>query len=460
MRLWNHLRQQLLKYKEQVLCEGSKQISFGSLLKTTEEFAKQLEGALCCAVFCDSEYMAAQAILICFAAGVTALPLSKRYGEEHCKKILDKIRPDGILYDTEDGLVFKRLSHHAYMAPKVHPALILCTSGTTGEPKGAMLTEDNILCNLEDIAMYFDITEQDRILIARPLYHGAVLVGEFLTALCKGTKLYFNSGMFSPARTVSLLERYKISVFCGTPTLLLLMSRFLRKEHGKTLKRIVVSGECMSVETGRRIAAAFQDAKIYHVYGLTEASPRLSYLPPELFSKHPDFVGYPLRSVKMRVKRVDGSLAAEGERGVLFACGENIMAGYYGDVEKTAAVLQDGWLNTGDIASFQENGLLKIHGRADDLIIKAGMNIYPQEIEGMLKRDNRVAEALAYGYPTEFGTQIGLKIAGDFHSVSQVRQLCVNCLAPYQMPAKIELVSHLEKNASGKIKRGENNVGI
>ena len=98
--------------------------------------------------------MSARALLACFAAGVTAVPLSKRYGELHCKKILDKIRPDAVITDRDGKLSVKRLENPRYQASAVHPALIMCTSGTTGSPKGAMLTEENILTNVSDIAEY------------------------------------------------------------------------------------------------------------------------------------------------------------------------------------------------------------------------------------------------------------------------------------------------------------------
>ena len=116
--------------------------------------------------------------------------------------------------------------------------------------------------------------------------------------------------------------------------------------------------------------------------------------------------------------------------------------------------MKDGWLCTGDLALFNEKGLLKIKGRGDDLIIKAGMNIYPQEIEGALKADPRVRELYVRGYTDEkLGVQIALTIVGDFLDVSEVKELCRVNLSAYQMPTKIHLVDELPKNGSGKIIR-------
>ncbi len=455
MKLWNTLKKTMLEHPLRTVCEDESELSYRELIGAAEQLAGQLTGLSCCAILCTSELMAARALLACFAAGVTAVPLSKRYGEQHCRKILDKLSPPAVIIDDGGALLVKRAEAPSYQAPAVSPALIMCTSGTTGEPKGAMLTEENILTNTADIAAYFDIGGQDTLLIARPLYHCAVLTGEFLTALMRGANIRFYSGVFNPPKLPEYIRRYGITVFCGTPTMLSLMRRFVRSGEELPLRRIAVSGECMSRETGLAIAEAFPGAEIYSVYGLTEAGPRVSYLPPELFGEYPDCVGVPLKSVKLKIVRENGTAANAGERGLLYVRGGNVMAGYYRDPEKTAAVLRDGWLCTGDIALITSKGLLKITGRNDDLIVKAGMNIYPQEIEGALKTDRRVHEVLAYGYASRAGTQIGLKIAGDFTSVKEVKQLCARVLPPYQRPAKTDFVKELEKNGSGKIKRGE-----
>ena len=130
------------------------------------------------------------------------------------------------------------------------------------------------------------------------------------------------------------------------------------------------------------------------------------------------------------------------------------MNGYYNNPEKTSEVLKDGWLCTGDLALFNEKGLLKIKGRSDDLIIKAGMNIYPQEIEVALKTDPRVKELYVRGQnDKENGIQIVLNIAGDFSDIAEIKELCRERLPSYQMPTRINLVDDLPKNGSGKIVR-------
>lgn len=454
MILWNYLKEQMMKNPEQIVSEEEADITYEALVVYAEKFAERLKGINCCAILCSYEMSNAIALLACFAADVTAVPLSQRYGELHCNKILDFIRPDAVITDVDENLEIIYLSDAKYKEPEVKPALIMCTSGTTGTPKGAMLTNKNIISNVKDIAEYFAISKEDTILIARPLYHCAVLTGEFLTALIKGVRVRFFSGVFNPTSILELIDKYKITAFCGTPTLLEMMARLKKGSQQNFLKHICISGECMGSESAKRISEAFPNTDIYHIYGLTEASPRVSYLPPRLFSEYSDCVGIPLKSVLLKIIKEDGNEAGTNEVGVLWVKGENIMSGYYNAKEKTDKVIKNGWLCTGDLALFNEIGLLKIKGRSDDLIIKAGMNIYPQEIENAVKQDSRVKDVFVFGeFYEKTGTRIVMNIVGEFRNVNEVKKLCTECLPLYQIPSKINLVDNIPKNGSGKIIR-------
>ena len=137
MKLWNYIKQHLQKHPEQTISENTASMSFEDMAIWAEEFAKKLYGIECCAVLCSSEMAASMALLACFAAEVTAVPLSMRYGEAHCNKILDTISPDGIIMDTNGEITVYKLKDSQYITPPEYPALIMCTSGTTGKPKGA-----------------------------------------------------------------------------------------------------------------------------------------------------------------------------------------------------------------------------------------------------------------------------------------------------------------------------------
>lgn len=457
MKLWKFIKESILKNPNQKICENQAYLSFEETAIWAENFANKLLNINCCAILCSSEIATAMSLLACFAAGVTAVPLSIRYGEGHCNKILDSINPDAIIMDTNGEIAVYRIKDSQYIVPKEHPALIMCTSGTTGEPKGVMLSEHNIITNVSDITEYFEIDDSDTILISRPLYHCAVLTGEFLTAIVKGSRIRFYSKQFNPTKMLALIKEFEITAFCGTPTLLSIMARFNRGNTSDSLRFICVSGECMGSEVGLKIKAAFPNCNIYHVYGLTEASPRVCYMPSEYFEEYPDYVGLPLRSVSVKILSDNNKPCVPGEEGVLWVKGENVMLGYYNDAERTQSRVKDGWLCTEDFAVMNDLGFIKIKGRTDDLIIKAGMNIYPAEIESVLKQDPRVMDVIAYGVHSEIGTHIGIKIVGDFSSIGEVKQLCLRALPSFQIPAVIDLVNKLPQNSSGKIIRNQLN---
>ena len=473
MKLWQYIKEKMTEHLNQTLAEDNFKITYREVIAHVESFSREIKREKCCAVICPSEMMAAAAILSCFCAGVTCVPVSIRYGGAHCRKILKKINPTAIICDNNDGVtprlrvirmgmnidvdinIRKKSYSGEYKEPPIHPALIMCTSGTTGTPKGVMLSEKNILANVNDICDYFKITSQDTILIARPLYHCAVLTGELLTGLVKGVRIHFFSGQFNPKSVFDLMENAGVTVFCATPTLFSVISRLVKGNASLKLKHITVSGECLSAVTGRRIAGAFPDADIYHVYGLTEAGPRVSYLPPDKFLSNTECAGRPLHSISVKIVKPDGRLCSAGEAGTLWVKGPSIMLGYYNEPTLTKQVLQNGWLCTKDTAFIDDNGFINIRGRADDMIIRSGMNIYPQEIENTVKQDMRVNEVHVYGFKgIHDTTQIGMDISGDFAGVSDVKNLCLKLLPAFQIPSRIRILDELPKNESGKIIRG------
>ena len=454
MNLWNYIREHMQKYPNQTVGEENAVLTYEELIIYAETFKKKLLGETCCLICCHSEMATAMALLGCFAAEVTAVPLSVRYGEIYLRKILENFNPSCLITDKDGEVQIYHVEDSNVFIPDEHPTLIMWTSGTTGVPKGVMLSEKNIITNVQDILEYFTIESSDTILIFRPLYHCAVLTGEFISALIRGVKIVFCSEPFNPYTIVGLLKQWKVTVLGGTPTLFHMLSRFTIQNNIPFLNHMVISGECMNESVGQKIRDAFPNAKIYHVYGLTEACPRISYMPPEYFDRAPDCVGIPLSSVKIEIRDRAGNPVNSGEEGILWVQGKNIMQGYYNRQDLTEKVLQDGWLCTGDIACMREGRWLKIIGRSDDMIIRAGMNIYPQEVEAELKKDPRTDEVFIYGYEDPLcGTQLGVKISGDFFTEDDVRAMCVERLPPFQVPMKIEIVTELPKNSSGKVIR-------
>lgn len=314
----------------------------------------------------------------------------------------------------------------------------------TGAPKGAVITHENLQTNLLDIERYFRISDRERILIARPLYHCAVLTGEFLISLCKGLNISFYNSEFNPIKLIRDITERESTVLCGTPTLFYHLCQMAKRQREfLPLKTVAISGECMTQAVADCMRATLPDTEIYNVYGLTEASPRVSALPPEQFDDFPLSVGYPLQSLEAKI-----------EGGELLLRGKSIMRGYYNDRDQTNKTLAGGWLHTGDAAEIDEAGRITIKGRMDNMIIRAGMNIYPQEIESALKSDSRISDALAFGIREKQTTQtLVLHVVADGLNKMDVLRICQERLPTYEIPDVIELVTELPRNASGKVIR-------
>ena len=458
--LWEQIKNRMLTHSEQVIEEGETQLTYIEIIGKAEELAQSLKGGRY-AIHCSSELHTGLAILACFAAGVTAIPLSARYGDLHCKRILKLTAPHYMITDADAHLSVQQCETVDTTAPDTDCALIMCTSGTTGTPKGAMITEKNLVANLSDIDRYLDLRCSDTILITRPLYHCAVLTGEFLISLLRGTHIRFYTQTFNPAALAYQLQN-DITVTCATPTMLTLLARVAERvaDH-YPLRLIVSSGERMTKENAAAIRRSFPEARIMNVYGLTEASPRVAYLPPELFDSCPEFVGFPLHSVAAKI--VDGGNAEvpRGTDGELILRGPSIMSGYYRAPDATCNALKDGWLHTGDIAYIDKDGKISIRGRKDDMIILAGMNIYPHEIESALCEDERITEVLAYSARDKAGHRhIAVRVVADGLTKENIFEICRKRLPAYEQPTMVELADRLPRNASGKLFRPKGEVQI
>lgn len=454
MRLWHELKERMLRYPDRTVREGGGVMTYEELVIFAERLAARLTDAYY-GILCHSELGAAMAMLACFAAGKPAVPLPVRYGEAYYKKILNRAEPPALLTDFGDGLYPVRLTDAPICAHRMPPEteVVLFTSGSTGVPKGVMLSGENLLTNVRDICGYFPLSREDTILIARPLYHSSVLTGEFLAALWCGAGIVFSSKPFQPQNILTQMREERVTVFGGTPTLLSALARFVKGKKGLTIRLLTVSGECMTDGMAKAIRSGFPDAAVYCGYGLSEASPRVAYLPPELFDVCPTVTGLPLANVQVRLMRNGKPIWRETETGELWVRGKNVMLGYFDDPARTEAVLQDGWLRTGDIALWNQDGLLTVRGRCDDMILRAGMNIYPAEVENALSGDPRVRDVLVYGFSRNGTQEIGLKICGSFADVDAVMRLCRERLPAFQLPARVELVPDTEMLCGGKKNR-------
>lgn len=452
--LWNILKEKMLQHPQKTVQEGKNFLTYEEIVVLAESLRPRLTKP-CYAILCHSELFTAIGLLACFAAGVTALPLSYRYGQPHLQKILTHIQPPGMITDTTGTVTAGILQPSRYISPAHRPALIVCTSGTTGSPKGVMLSNKNLYYNLQGIAGYFQIPEQKRLLIVRPLTHASAITGEFLTALYNGWNICFHTEAFVPAKLLQLIKEQAVGALCATPTLLSLLGDSIREPSDlKNLEVIGISGECLTQSMAQKLYRQFPSVSFYHGYGLSEASPRVAYLPPAEFEKHGHGLRLALSGTRLKIADETGHALPAGIAGELLVKGPGVMLGYYQNPTATKKALAGGWLHTGDIAMKTSDGYYEILGRKDDLIIRAGMNIYPAEIENALRADPRVKEVSVYGFQRPGGiTEIGLTIAGDFDSDKDVTKLCRKTLSSYQMPSHITRLDALPFNNIGKTKR-------
>ena len=453
MMLWNYIREKMLEHPEQIVCEGDATMTYEELCVFAEERGKTLEYPFY-GILCNSEMASAMALLACISAEKTAIPFPFRYGKEYYLKLWEEAAPPCMLTDRYGDLKEAPFCSECEALPLPPPAaVILYTSGSTGTPKGVMLSEENLLSNIKDISSYFPIGSNDTILISRPLYHSSVLTGEFLVALCSGAKIVFSSEPFQPLNMFSLVKKHRVTILGNTPTLLSTLSRFIRKGTEHSVRLLSVSGECMTEGMAKTIRNAFPNAEIYCGYGLSEASPRVAYLPAQLFDQFPTSAGVPLPCVSLKIVDEHGKAVELGEIGELVMKGPNVMKGYFRDPKRTQTALKNGWLHTGDLAYIGPKGMLYIKGRKDDMIIRAGMNIYPAEVENLLSSDSRVKDVLVYGYSKGDTQEVGMKISGDFLDVKEVMELCRRRLSNFQLPSKVELIDNTEVFLGGKKRR-------
>ena len=459
------------------------QYSFKKILEIAKIHSENLKVELPqkakCAVLCNQEINAAIAVLSGWLADLVIIPLSKKYGMKHCEKILSFVEPDIIITDEKISREwtlrqyniitgeFSCKSNTFHMPEPIlkDAAVIMCTSGTTGIPKGVVLSAKGLKKNANNILKYFPLKKQDKIIIARPLYHCAVLTGEFLVSIIKGCNIYFFENQYNPFMLWRKITDEKINVMCGTPTLMKHLSTICEK-HNQTnvLALIAISGEVLTKRVAEDINKTFNSAEIFNVYGLTEAGPRVSYLPCAMFEKIPESVGIPLEEVEIRVVNDTESMLEKSvnETGYVIVKTACIMKGYYRDDKLSDKVIKKGWLNTGDLGYKDKDGRLYIVSRTDDMIIKAGMNIYPAEIENILLANKAINQVVAYGVKENFGWSIGIDVVleKDYYLTRKdIMAICRNSLPEYQIPNIINVVDELKRNASGKLIRKRNNNG-
>ena len=343
-------------------------------------------------------------------------------------------------------------------ASKDELAAIIYTSGTTGRPKGVMLTHGNLATNVTSILSYLELANSDRILNILPFYYSygnSVLH----THLAVGGCVVMEDSLAYPHKVMQRLSAEHATGFSGVPsTFALLLSRVKLEDYDlSSLRYLTQAGGPMPPANIERLRKALPQVRIFIMYGQTEATARLSYLPPERLLEKLGSIGIAIPGVTLDIRNEHGEPVTDGEPGEIWARGGNIMPGYWNDPEATQAVLHEGWLRTGDMAYRDADGYLFIQGRKTDMIKSGAHRIHPKEIEEAIAELDGVGEVAVVGVPDEILGQVIkayiLPKPGATLEPLQVKAHCHKRLASYKIPKSVEFVSELPKTYSGKVKK-------
>jgi len=338
-------------------------------------------------------------------------------------------------------------------------AVLLYTSGTTGQPKGAELTNRNLASNTATMAdVVMRLGPADVIMGCLPLFHVFGLTCGLNAAVRSGACLTLIP-RFDPAKALQVVERDYVTIFEGVPTMYaaMLHSPAAATTNMTSLRTCVTGGSAMPAEIMRAFERQF-GCEVFEGYGLSETSPVASFNQPTRPRK-PGTIGFPIPGCEMRLVDDQGNDVADGEPGEIAIRGENVMKGYWNRPEATAAAIPDGWFRTGDIATRDGDGYYTIVDRKKDMIIRGGYNVYPREVEECLYEHPAVAEAAVIGIKDlDLGEEIGAAVAlkpGQEADPEELKRFVRDRLAAYKYPRSVWLVDALPKGPTGKILRRE-----
>lgn len=335
-------------------------------------------------------------------------------------------------------------------------AVVMYTSGTTGKPKGVMLTHQNIASSAEIWSSSMNMTNEDRMFICTPLFHCAGLHVFAMPMFYKGGTIVIEEA-FSPTKTLEQLATTAATIFFGVPSMytIILNTPDFKEHTFENLRLLGYGAAPMPYELVKQVKESFPNVKVQNLYGQTENSPAAtSLLDVDALTKIGS-VGKPLAQTDVRVVDSFGETVPAGEVGEICVRGPQVMKGYLRNPEETARTIKDGWLYSGDLGRFDEEGYLYIVDRKKDMIIRGGENIYPIEIEEVLYQLPEIFEAAVVGLPHEVYGEIPKAFVvlkeGKLLDEEAILAYCRTQLAKYKMPHEIEFLEELPRNASGKV---------
>lgn len=334
------------------------------------------------------------------------------------------------------------------------------TSGTTGFPKGVMLTHHNIVNNAFLVGKYQNMTEKDRICIPVPFFHcfGCVM-STLLSVVYGGTMVPIE--IFNPEKVLQAVEKEKCTALYGVPTMFIaeLACPDFEKYDLTSLRTGIMAGATCPIEVMKEVINKMHMKEVTICYGLTEASPVITQTKPDdTLERRVETVGSPHPDLEVKIFDPEtGKNLPPNTPGELCVKGYCIMKGYYKMPEETKKSIADGWLHSKDLASMDRDGYVKILGRVDDMIIRGGENVYPREVEEFIYTNQKVKDVAVIGVPSgKYGEEVMAYVIlkeGDNASEDEIRDYCKNGMSRYKAPKYVKLVKNFPMTASGKIQK-------
>ncbi|MFC8434761.1 long-chain fatty acid--CoA ligase [Streptomyces sp. NPDC057253] len=382
------------------------------------------------------------------------------YGPSHAGLVAGLPGSTDVRTYVEVGAEYEQLLAEAAAEPIDEPVapddtcIIMYTSGTTGRPKGAMLTHGNLTWNAINVLVDTDLIADERALVSAPLFHTAGLNMLTLPVLLKGGTCVLVEA-FDPNATFDLIEQHRITFMFGVPTMFEQVARHPRWADAdlSSLRILTCGGSPVSTP----LIAAYQERGLTFLqgYGMTEASPGTLFLDAEHAISKAGSAGVPHFFSDVRVVRPDLAPVDADETGEVVLRGPHVMPGYWGLPEETAASFADGWFRSGDAARVDEDGYVFIVDRIKDMIISGGENIYPAEIEDLLLAHPDIAECAVIGVPDEKWGEVPRAVVvpreGALPDPDEVLASLAGRLAKYKIPKSVVVADELPRTASGKL---------
>ena len=342
------------------------------------------------------------------------------------------------------------------------PINIQYTSGTTGNPKGAMLTHHNLVSNGLYVGDCIELTENDRLCVPVPFYHCFGCVMGNLGCITHGSAIIIASEHFDPLKTLQALERERCTALYGVPTMFIAQLGHTDFDSFDLtpLRTGIMAGSPCPIEVMRQVIDRMGADQMTIAYGQTEHSPVITQtLVSDSIERRVSTVGAVLPGVEARIVDPEtGQILGPGTQGELQARSSMVMRGYYNMPEATAAAIDDeGWLHTGDLAEVDEGGYYKITGRLKDMIIRGGENVYPREIEEFLYTHPKISDVQVVGVPDErFGEEVMAWVMlkpGESAEAEEIREFCRGKIAHFKVPRYVKVTEEFPMTVTGKIQK-------